>query len=241
MREAQRVGQRGRRVRVVAQPVLRERLGQRAVAGQLVLRRVDAALELVRAEPVRALELARVLDELLGRAHLGHVRPRVAEEQVGGELDLVAQPAAEQVVHRHAEPLADQVQARELDRRVQLDAVVVQRRGRVADLLPQRLELERVVAAQARAERLEGGLGAVAAAAHLAQADQPVGGLDLDQRAHEAAPVRAVGVQQRRLERDGDGGRADVGDLEAGGDADADHERPRVLTPSAASSPPSTR
>ena len=140
VREARRVVQRVRRVRVVAQAVLGEGLGQRAVAGQLVVRRVDAALELVRREAVRALELARVLDQLLGRAHLGHAVVGVAEEQVAGERHVVAQPAAEQVVDRHAEALADQVQARELDRRVDLDPVVVERRGRVADLRPQLLE-----------------------------------------------------------------------------------------------------
>ena len=39
----------------------------------------------------------------------------------------------------------------------------------------------------------------------------PVVGLDLDDRADEAAPVAAVGVTQRRLERNGDGRRTQIG------------------------------
>ena len=157
-------------------------------------------------------------DELLGRAHLAALRLRVvvAEEQVARELDRVAQLAAEQRVHRHAELLADDVEARELDRRVQLRAVVVEARGRVADREAQRLEPEDVVAAQVVGERGERARRVLAAAAHLAQADVAVGGLDLDDRAHEAAPVRAVAVQDRRLERHRDRGGADRGDRGGG-------------------------
>ena len=38
-------------------------------------------------------------------------------------------------------------------------------------------------------------------------------GLDLDDGADEAAPVAAVGVAQRRLERDRDGGGPNIGDF----------------------------
>ena len=140
----------------------------------------------------------------------------VAEEEVARELDRVAQLAAEQRVHGHAELLADDVEARELDRRVQLRAVVVEARGRVADREAHRLEAEDVVAAQIAGERGERARGVLAAAAHLAQADVAVGGLDLDDRAHEAAPVRAVAVQDRRLERHGDRRGADRGDRGGG-------------------------
>ena len=52
-----------------------------------------------------------------------------------------------------------------------------------------------------------------AAAAHLAEADEAVVGLDLDDRADESAPMAAVRVPQRRLEWHGHGCRADVGNL----------------------------
>ena len=55
--------------------------------------------------------------------------------------------------------------------------------------------------------------GALAAAAHLAEPDQTLVGLDFYDRANEATPMAAVGVPQRCLERHGDGRGADVGDL----------------------------
>ena len=107
-------------------------------------------------------------------------------------------------MHGNAELLADDVEAGELDRGVQLGAVVVEARGRVADLEAHRLERERVVAGRYGLERREGARRVLAAAAHLAEPDEAVVGLDLDDGANEAAPVRAVAVAQRRLERDGD-------------------------------------
>ena len=165
------------RVRVVAEALAGQRRGERAVAGELVRGRVDAALELVRREAVLRLERRRVRDELLRRAHLALARDRigVAEEQVARELDGVAQLAAEQRVHGHAELLAHDVEARELDRRVQLRAVVVEARRRVADLEAQRLEREHVVAREVGQEPGERARRVLAAAAHLAQADVAVG------------------------------------------------------------------
>ena len=69
------------------------------------------------------------------------------------------------------------------------------------------LEARRVVPDEVRLHRAEDRLGRFAAAAHLAEADEPVVGLHLDDRADEAAPVAAVGVAQRRFERHGDRGR----------------------------------
>ena len=101
----------------------------------------------------------------------------------------------------HAELLAHDVEARELDCRVQLRTVVVQARRRVADCEAQRLQAEYVVAAQVVEKCRELASRILAATAHLAKADIPVGSLDFDDRAHEAPPMRAVAVQQRRLER----------------------------------------
>ncbi len=68
--EIDRVGKRERAVRVVAVAVVGKRLGERAVARELVSRRKDAALELVHAKAVLLAQRARVRDELLGGAHL---------------------------------------------------------------------------------------------------------------------------------------------------------------------------
>ena len=117
---------------------------------------------------------------------------------------------------RHAELVPDDVQARELERGVHLRAIVVQAGGRVADGEAHRLEREHVVAAQVGLEAGERARGILAAAAHLAQPDIAVGGLDLDDRAHEAPPVRAVAVAQRRLQRHRHRRGANGGDGRAG-------------------------
>ena len=155
-------------------------------------------------------------DELVDRADLAALPSRgfgVAEEQIRRERHAVAQLAAEDVVDRHAPLLAEDVEAGELQRGEHLRAVVVERRGRVGDQEAHLLELRRVVADEVRLERLERRVRALPAAAHLAQADEPFVGLDLDDGADEASPVAAVGVPQRRLERHGDGRGPDVGDL----------------------------
>ena len=163
---------------------------------------------------MRRLQRGRFGDQLLGRAHFslaGH-GVRVPEEEVACELDGIAELPAEERVHGNAELLAHDVEARELDRRVELRAVVVEARGRIADLEPQCLECEHVVPGEIAQEAGEGARGVLPAAAHFPQADVAVRGLDLDDRAHEAAPVGAVAVQQRRFERNGDGRGANRGD-----------------------------
>ena len=139
---------------------------------------------------------------------------RVAEEAVRRERHAVAQPAAEDVADRHAPRLAEDVEAGELQRRQDLRAVVVERRGRIGDHEPHLLEARRIMADEIAASCARNdGLGRFAAAAHLAEPDQPVVGFDFDDGADEAPPVAAVGMPQRRFERDGDGRGPNVGDL----------------------------
>ena len=134
----------------------------------------------------------------------------IAEEAVGGERHAVAQAAAQNLADRHAPGLPQNVEAGEFQRRQHLRAVVVERRRGVGDQEAHLLEPRRVVAHQVRLHGAEHGLGRFAAAAHFAQADQAVVGLDFDDGADEAAPVAAIGVAQRRFQRDGDGGGPDV-------------------------------
>ncbi len=61
---------RERAVRIVAIAIVGKRLGERAVARELVRRRIDAAFELVHAKAVLRAQRPRVRDELLGRSHL---------------------------------------------------------------------------------------------------------------------------------------------------------------------------
>ena len=165
-------------------------------------------------KPCVAFNCRRVRDELLRRADLalaGH-GIGVAEEEIARELHGVAELAAQKRVHGHAELLAHDVEAGELDRRVELRAIVVKARRRIADLEPQRFEGEHIVPVEVAQEARERARRVLAATTHLAQPDVTVGGLDLDDRAHEAAPMRAVAVQKRRLERNGDGSGANRGD-----------------------------
>ena len=164
------------------------------------------------------LELQRLRHELVRRADISATRGRVRvpEEQVAGEWDRVTQLAAEQVVHGHVESLADDVKAGELDRGVDLQAVVVQRRRGIADLEPERREIEHVVPDQPRPQRLDRQLSALAAAAQLPESDDSVGRLDLDDGPDEPPPVRARGMPERRLERHRDGRRPEVGNGEHG-------------------------
>ena len=207
-----------RAVGVVAQALAGQRLRERAVALELVRGGKDPALELVRAEAVLRLEVEGVRDELFGRADLAAagLRIRVAEEQVARERDAIVEPAAQEVADRHAELAADDVEAGELERRVELRAVVVEARGRIADLEPHRLEREHVVPGEVAFERSERARGVLAAAAHLAQTHVAVGGLDFDDGADEPAPVCAVAVPQRRLEGHRDRRGADASDRRGG-------------------------
>ena len=174
------------------------------------------------------LERFRVGDELFGSPHFAAagLRVVVAKEEVARELDLVAQLAAQESVDRHAELLTHDVEACELDRRVELRAVVVEARRRIADREPHCLEPEYVMAAQVVGERRERACRVFAAAAHLAQADVAVVRFHFDDRAHEPAPVRAVAVEQRRFERHGHRRRADRGD---GGGGHGKGAIPRVI------------
>ena len=134
-----------------------------------------------------------MIDQLIDGADLAAAGPRIgiAEETIRGERHAIAQRAAEDLVHRHAPRLAENIEAGELERGEHLRAVVVERRGRVGDAEAHLLEVRRVVADEVGLHGAEDGLGGFAAAAHLAQSDEPVVGFDLDDRAHEAAPVAA--------------------------------------------------
>ena len=66
---------------------------------------------------------------------------------------------------------------------------------------------------QIRLHGAEDSFGGLASAAHLAQADDAVVGLDFYDGSNEAAPVTSVGMTQWRLKRHCNGGRANVADL----------------------------
>jgi hypothetical protein len=78
------------------------------------------------------------------------------------------------------------------------------------------------VAYEITLESAESGLRGLSAAAHLAEADQAVIRLHLDDCANEPAPVAAVSMPERRFKRDSDGGCSDISYL---------HTRPECSTP----------
>ena len=123
---------------------------------------------------------------------------------------MIPQAATEDLGHRHAPGLPEHVETGELDRGEHLRPQVIERRGRIGDEETQLFDPSRVAPDEVRFQCLDGGAGALASAAHLAQANEAGVGLDLDDGSHEAAPVTAVRVTQRRLERHGDGSRANV-------------------------------
>ncbi len=96
---------------------------------------------------------------------------------------------------------------------MKLQAVVVERGGRIHDLPAQLLELQRIMADEIGLEAGDRLLGRLAAAAELAEASQPLVGLHLDDGRTERPQCAPFGVPQRRLERDGHRRRLQVGDL----------------------------
>jgi hypothetical protein len=78
---------------------------------------------------------------------------------------------------------------------------------------PHLLQARRIVAHQAGFQRAEHGLGGFTPAAHFTQADQPVIGLHFHDGAHEAAPMAAIGMAQRRFQRNRHRGGSNVADL----------------------------
>ena len=202
-------------VGVEAQAVVRERGREGPIAFQLVARWKHAALEFVGAESALLFQGTGLGDELLQGPHLAGAvyGVGVAEEQVRRERHLIAQAAPEDLGYRHAPGLAQHVEAGELDGGEELRPLVVQRRGRIGDEEAQLFDPPRVAPDEVRFQGLGRGARALATTPQLPQAHEAGVGLDLDDRPHEAAPVAAVGVAQRRLERYGDGGRANVGNL----------------------------
>ena len=94
---------------------------------------------------------------------------------------------------------------------MELSAIVVEARRRIADREAQGFELEYVVAFQVTDQALDTRACDFAAAAKLTEADISVVSFHFNHRAHKAPPVRSVAVQQRRFERHGDRRGAYVG------------------------------
>ena len=201
-------------VRIEPEAVARQRRGDGAIALEVVVGREDAAFQLVRSEPVLRLERPCVRDELIRRAHGAvAVGVGVAEEQIRRERHAIADAAAEDVADRHAPRLAEQIEARELERGDDLRAIVVERRRRIGEQEAHVLEAGRIAAEQRRLQREDRRDRRLAAAAHFAEADEAAVAFDLDDRAHESAPMAAVRMAQRRFERNRDRRRPHVGDF----------------------------
>ena len=101
--------------------ILREGGRQCAIAFELVSGWIDASLELVDPEPMPGFQRLRMLDELVRRAHFTESRIRVvvAKEEVACELHRLAELAAQERVHWHAQFFPHDVEAGELDRGMQ--------------------------------------------------------------------------------------------------------------------------
>ncbi len=176
--------------------VIRECRAKGPEAFELVVRRKDPGLELVAAETPAILQLSSVGHELVDRPDfaLAGLLVGVAKEQVARERDFIPHLSAEQVVNRHLENLAGDVEAGELQGGVDLGAVVVESGRGVQDLEPEGRGVEDVVAEKLGFEGFDRELGALASAAHFSEAHEPALRLHLDDGSNEAAPVGAGGV-----------------------------------------------
>ena len=80
--------------------------------------------------------------------------------------------SAEDVAHRNAPRLADEIEARELERRDDLRAVVVERGGRIGEQETHVLDTSRIATDERRFQRQHRRDRRLAAATHFAEADQ---------------------------------------------------------------------
>ena len=121
---------------------------------------------------MRGLHRARERDQLIDRPdRAGAVRRGVSEEQVRRKRHAIADAAAENVAHRHAPRLSQQIETRELDRGDHLRAVVVERCGGIGEQEPHLFEPRRIAADEIRLQRADAGHGGFAAAAHFSEPD----------------------------------------------------------------------
>ena len=121
-------------------------------------------------------EVHALLEALAGLGAARHGRVGVAID-----AHLVAKPAAEHLVDRHAVGLAGEIPQRDLDRRdaAALPAVAAE----LLDAAKQPVDVARVLAKQPALQHQRiGGAGAVA---HLAKPDDALVGVDLEQRRGE--------------------------------------------------------
>ena len=94
---------------------------------------------------------------------------------------------------------------------MQLRAVVVEARRRVANSEAQGFQLEYVVAFEIANQALDPAARYLATTTKFAKSNVTVISLDFNNRSHKPPPVRSVTVQQRRFQRHRDWRRANVG------------------------------
>ena len=133
-----------------------------------------------------------------GFQHLALFLRRVPLRRVGVEADAIAELAAEHLPARHAPGLAGQIHHRHLD--AAHAARLPRRRAELLDLPEDPVDVAGVLAEDAALQ--EERVGLAGAVADLAPSDEPLVGVDANQRAREG--------------RAGDDGDAQVGDLERG-------------------------
>ena len=133
-------------VGVESQPVLGERVPKGRRGGELLLGGVDAALHLDRANSRAFAQLARVVDDLLGRAFTA-LAPGVAQtvEHVRDGGDRVAHLAAQELADGPAGGLAHDVVAARLERLDRVLAGVAVVAGHVPETLEDLRGVERIL------------------------------------------------------------------------------------------------
>ena len=197
-----------------------------------------------RVEPERApAELERAVPALDLRRHVApHLIRRLRHQRARVDAHAVAEAAAEQAVDGLAERASHEVVERDVDRRDRVDRGGARAgvRGRLVEVVPDRLDVERVAAEQrlahadqhrVRGRHVDEGLGDGRRGVGLAVAAHALVGVDAD----DERVLRAVGAQLDLGQAEVD--RLDVRDAHLG----EDHARPATarlqpacLTPPAA-------
>ncbi len=95
----------------------------------------------------------------------------IPKKEIRRKVHAVADTASEDVGHRNAPRLAQQIETRELDGRNNLRSIVVEGRGGIREKKPHLLQARGVSSLQVGPHRADSGYSGLATTAHLAEAD----------------------------------------------------------------------
>ena len=195
--------------------ISRELGGHRSVDFEFVIEGKHSGLDLMGREAVIAFGLVNVRQDLVDGSSFTRARMRIgiAEEAIGGEGYAVAEASSENFAHGNIPCLAKEIEAGEFQGSQDLGTVVVERCCGIGDEEAHLFKARGVVPDEVRLHGAEDRFSGFASATHFSKADEAVVRFNFDDGADEASPMAAVGMTQRSLQRDGDGGGTNIDDF----------------------------